>query len=70
MQDLWSIGMISELVYRLECFVWFVRVLSSSLTFLPTAAALYYLAELVEEYTSTVAKVIRYWIWASKLFIH
>lgn len=28
-----------------------------------TAAALYYLAELVEEYTTTAAKVIRYWIW-------
>lgn len=31
-----------------------------------TAAALYYLAELVEEYTSTAAKVLRYSIWVGQ----
>lgn len=33
------------------------------------AAALYYLAELVEEYTSTAAKVLRYWIWVSDFIV-
>ncbi|XP_045109547.1 protein TEX261-like [Portunus trituberculatus] len=44
---------------------WVSTIVHICLGTLALAAALYYLAELVEEYTSTVAKVIRYWIWVT-----
>ncbi|XP_050726959.1 protein TEX261-like [Eriocheir sinensis] len=44
---------------------WVATIVHICMGTLSLAAALYYLAELVEEYTSTVAKVIRYWIWVT-----
>ncbi|XP_071550020.1 uncharacterized protein [Panulirus ornatus] len=50
------------LLYHLS---WISTVVHICLGTLALAAALYYLAELVEEYTSTAAKVLRYWIWVT-----
>ncbi|XP_042222985.1 uncharacterized protein LOC121867214 isoform X1 [Homarus americanus] len=44
---------------------WISTLVHICLGTLALAAALYYLAELVEEYTSTAAKVLRYWIWVT-----
>ncbi|XP_045606254.1 protein TEX261 [Procambarus clarkii] len=44
---------------------WLSTLLQICLGTLALAAALYYLAELVEEYTSTAAKVLRIWIWVT-----
>lgn len=44
---------------------WISALVHICLGTLALAAALYYLAELVEEYTSTAAKILRYWIWVT-----
>lgn len=35
----------------------------------PAAAGLYYLAELIEEYTVATSRIIKYMIWVSGIFL-